>query len=87
VQRIDIRDWKTQGDEVMRSVRDEGVSYAITLRGEVIARLEGGKAGEERRRESLRLWGEMKELAEELSESWSKGVGAVDAVREQRRKL
>ncbi|MEX2228309.1 MAG: hypothetical protein WEB13_01605, partial [Dehalococcoidia bacterium] len=49
--------------------------------------LEGGRAGEERRQESLRLWGEMKQLAGELSASWSKGVSAVDAVREQRREL
>ena len=71
----------------MRRIREEGVSYELTLRGEVIAQLEGGAAGEERRRESLRIWDEMKQLAEEISEAWPAGVTAVDAVREQRREL
>lgn len=87
MERIDIREWKTRGSEVMRRIREEGASYELTLRGEVLARLEGGAAGEERRRRSLEILAEMEELAAEISEVWPKGVSAVDAVREQRRDL
>lgn len=85
MEQIDIREWKTRGEEVMRAVREGAAAYEITFRGEVIARVDGGAAGEERRRESLRLWEEMKLLGEELSRSWPEGVSAVEAVREQRR--
>jgi prevent-host-death family protein len=86
MEEIGIREFKTRATEVLRRVREEGASYAITYRGKVVARLEP-EDRESRLARSRAILAEMKKLAAEIGEHVpADDTSAVDLVREQRRR-
>jgi prevent-host-death family protein len=86
MEEIGVREFKARASEVLRRVREEGASYAITYRGKVVARLEP-EDPEERRRRSEEVWREIDELTDEIARYLPPDVSAVEAIREQRREL
>jgi prevent-host-death family protein len=88
---VGIRELKAKASEIVREVRESGEPVDITVRGQVVARLEPTPVAKSSRRmtaeELVEYWRELDELAEEISRNWPEGVSAVDAVREQRRDL
>ncbi len=81
---IGIRELKQRTSEILRHVREERESVAITYRGRVVARLVPvNKVG--KKSQDAQVWTDMDELAAEIGDRWPVGVTAVEAVREQRR--
>jgi hypothetical protein len=103
VRTIGIRELQTQTDEIVREVSETSRSVEIVLGGRVIAgtppmeldeaacELAPPLSDEERaeqRRLAMREWlRETERLAQKIGNMWPEGVSAVDAVREQPRKL
>jgi len=86
MERVGIRDLKTSGSEILRSVRERGAVYEVTYHGRVVARIVPVHDAAEKRSDAD-FWTEWDQLAAEISADWPADVSAVDAVREQRREL
>lgn len=86
MEEIGIRELKSKASEVIKHVREEGSSYAITYRGKVVAVIEPASSDGLSARDQAVL-DEMERLGRELAAKWPAGVTAVEAVREQRRDL
>jgi prevent-host-death family protein len=83
---IGARELKQRASEILRRVREDGASYAITYHGKVVARLEPDEASDRRAR-SRAIWAEIDELAKDISEQLWPNADAVEMVREQRPEL
>jgi prevent-host-death family protein len=85
--RIGVRELKQRANEILRQVREQKESFAITYRGQVVARLVPAEdAGADRER-SRAVWANMNALAEEIGRRWDVKVSATEAIQEQRREL
>lgn len=84
---IGIRELKQRASEILRQVREEKKSYAVTYRGRVVARLVPVEDAESKREKARAVLAEMDELAREIGAQWPPGVSATQAVKEQRREL
>jgi len=96
VKKIGVEELKGDTNGVLRRVRENQESFDITYRGRVIARLipveppadHWEDDSEEEAAEYWEtVWAQMDETAAAIAKKWPHGVSAVDAVREQRRKL
>lgn len=85
--RIGVRELKQRANEILRQVREQKESFAITYRGQVIARLVPAEDAEVNRAKSQAVWADMNALAEEIGRRWDANVSATEAIREQRREL
>lgn len=83
---IGVRELKTNPGKILRMVRDEHEQVDVTIRGEVVARIVPVRPGMTPE-EHEAVWKRHKEIADQISASWPKGVSAVDAIREVRREL
>ena len=81
---IGTRELKTHLAEVLRRVREERESFAVTHRGRTIARLVPEQESVE---EFEARWARMDAIAERIGRKWPPGVSAAEAVAEQRREL
>ncbi len=81
---IGIRELRERASDILRRVREQGESFAITYRGRIVARLVPA-APERRRGEAATVWADMDELAQEIAGCWPEGVSSQEAVLEQRR--
>jgi prevent-host-death family protein len=86
MRRIGVRALKEQASEILRHVREDGDSFEVTYRGQVIARVvpvtepnPGAKLPS--------FWDRWQELSDAVSANWPAGVSAAEAVREDRRDL
>jgi prevent-host-death family protein len=84
---VGVRELKQHASEVLRRLQEDRETVAITRRGRVIARLVPVEEPEERHAEASRVWADMDGLAQEVGARWPVGVGAAEAVSEQRREL
>lgn len=84
---IGIRELKQRTSEVLRRVREQNETIAITHRGRLVAKLVPVEDKDGKRAKGSEVWAEMQALAEEIGRHWPAGVSATDAVREQRREL
>lgn len=82
---IGVRELKTNASRILRRVRDQGETIAVTHRGRVIARIVPVAAPEVAPPDEGAVWSDIDRLAEEIGARWPAGVTAVDAVREGRR--
>jgi prevent-host-death family protein len=80
---VGIRELKQDASRILRRVRETGGEVAVTVRGEVVARLVHVATPRPRRGRSP--WTQLDALAREIGRSWPKGTTAAEAVREQRR--
>lgn len=87
MEEIGVRELKTRTSEIMKTVREQGLSYSITYRGKAIATLTPIRDERLRLEQDLAVLAEMDKLAERIGRTWPKDVSALDAVREQRRDL
>ena len=85
MEEIGVRELKEKASELLREVRENRETYAITYRGRIIARLVPEESEEEKRARALAALAKMDRAAKRISRHWPKGVSAVDAVAEQRR--
>ena len=84
---VGVRELKQQASGILRRVREEKESVSITYRGQVVARLIPAGDDERTRGETLAVWAEIDELADEIAAHWPSGVSATEAVQRQRREL
>ena len=87
MEKVGIRRLKRDASDILRRVRDRGETFEITYRGAVVAQITPVISDEDRRRQLDEVWTRMDELSKGISESWSSGVSAVEAVSEVRRDL
>lgn len=85
---IGIRTLKAQTSEILRQVREEGATYAVTYRGKTVAHIEPVSPSDEDEDQMREEWWKaMDALAAEISAAVKDDMSAVDAVREMRREL
>ncbi len=91
MRKIGVRELKNQATQVVRSVREDGAEYIITVQGQPVAVLRPFTDADAHHRltdeEIERHLAELDQLAKEIAEDWISPLGAVEAVREQRRQL
>ena len=88
MEEIGLRELKQRASEILRRVREQRETFAITYRGKVVAKVvpvDDDTAA--RQAEGLATWAEMDELTREISVYWPRDISALEAVREQRREL
>ena len=83
---IGVRALKARTSDVLRRVRERGEEIDVTHRGSVVARIVPVGPVHARRR-SAAAWAEFDRVAREIGRRWPRGVSAVRAVREGRRRL
>lgn len=87
MQRIGIRELKARASEVLRQVREERVTYEITLRGQAIAHIVPALE-EPGAPETPAGWlAALDRLTADIASTWPEGVGADDAIDDVRRSL
>ena len=84
MQVIGVRELKQRASEILRAVEETGEVVQITRHGQVIARIVPAPTAAVRAR-AVEAWTQMDHLAEQISARWPAGVGAAEAVAEQRR--
>jgi prevent-host-death family protein len=78
---VGVRELKNRASEIIRAVREEGVEYVITYRGQPVARLVP-IIGEENDEQA---WQELEWLSQEISAQWRSDKSAVELLTEMRR--
>lgn len=84
---VGVRELKQRASEIIRRVQETGTPVQVTNHGRLVARIVPVPATAATQAEALVVWVEMDRLALELSRRWPAGVGAAEAVAEQRRSL
>lgn len=84
---VTIHELKTETGRILRAVRDEGVTYAVTHDGQVIARIVPADMPTPMEDDTESLLAMFDRLAVEISGHVSTDTSAVDMVREVRRDL
>ncbi|MCI0549363.1 MAG: type II toxin-antitoxin system prevent-host-death family antitoxin [Anaerolineae bacterium] len=80
---VGIRELKQQASELIRMVRETGKEVQVTYHGQVVALLIPVKPA--RKKDHLKAWSRLDNLAAEIGARWPKGISAKDAVTEARR--
>jgi prevent-host-death family protein len=87
MEQIGIRDLKERASEILRRVREEGVSYVVTYHGRVVARLEPEPDEETRRRRGREAVKRLEATRDEIAKHLLPGPSAVELIREGRDRL
>ena len=87
---VDVRQLKQQATNILRREREGGECFDVTFRGRVVARLTTVPEPMPAilcwdAEEIAAFWAEDDALAAEIGRAWRSGLGAVEAVQEQRR--
>ncbi len=82
---VGVRELKTHASEIVRQVREAGVSYTVTYRGEPVGLLSplpttGGVAEADDS-----AWAELERLGEEIAHGWQAPVSSTELLSEMRR--
>ena len=80
---VGIRELRQRASELIRMVREEGVSIQITHRGQAVALLIPLRHTPTQ--DQARAWANVDRLAAEIGARWPEGVSAAEAVAEGRR--
>jgi prevent-host-death family protein len=78
---VGVRELKNRASEIIRAVREEGVEYVITYRGQPVARLVPITHEED----DTQAWQELERLSQEISVRWRSDKSAVELLTEMRR--
>jgi len=78
---VGVRELKNRVSEIVRAVREAGVEYVITYRGQPTARIVP-VADED---DDERVWQELERLSREVSAQWRSDKSAVELLAEMRR--
>jgi prevent-host-death family protein len=81
---IGSRELRANLGRVLRDVRRRRMSYTITHRGRIIARLEPVAPETAHGLDFEALWSEMDALAAEIGRDWPPDLSAADAITEDR---
>lgn len=88
---VGVRQLKEKTSEIIRRVREDRETFAVTFRGREVAHIVPAssfvKDKETNLAHDLKVWAQMEDLAEEIGALWPEGVSAEEAIREQRREL
>jgi len=82
---IGIRELKQRASQVLRHVREEGVSYDVTYHGRPVARLVPLAKPETEPVDAEAVWSDLDQLAAEIGARWPDGLSAAEAVDRDRR--
>jgi antitoxin (DNA-binding transcriptional repressor) of toxin-antitoxin stability system len=85
--RVGLRELESNANDLVRRVREQGEVIDITYCGEVAARLVPIHQTTPTAEEQQALWGELDQLAAEVSATWPEEVSAAEAVHTERRTL
>jgi prevent-host-death family protein len=85
---IGIRELKNQTSRIVRTIREDGAEYVITLHGEPVAVLrtfttEDALRLQQKERDSALA--EMRSLAEQVAAAWTSPKSGIELIDEQRR--
>jgi prevent-host-death family protein len=78
---VGVRELKNRASEIIRAVREEGVEYVITYRGQPVARLVPITHEED----DTQAWQELERLSQEITAQWRSDKSAVELLTEMRR--
>ncbi len=84
---IGIRELRGRTSEVLRRVRTQHETIAVTYRGKIVARIVPVEQPPRTRDDLSAIFADMDELAAEISAQWPADVTAVEAINEGRRTL
>lgn len=84
---VGVRELKAHTSEILRRVRDEGETVAVTHRGRVIARVVPAESPAKIQDDWRSFWEDWDKLAAEIGKRWPEGVSAEDAMNDVRRDL
>ena len=82
---IGVRELKQETSKIMKSVRENGETFAVTYRGETIARIVPVKQPQEPDEEISATFTSLEELIAEIGEINIGSVSAVEMVNDVRR--
>jgi prevent-host-death family protein len=83
--RVGVRVLKAKTSEILRRVRDDGETVEVQHRGEPIAHI---VPIERHPQQDLEVfWASWERLEREIGANWPDGVGAAEAIAEDRRDL
>jgi prevent-host-death family protein len=85
VEAVGVRDLKERASEIVRRVREERASFAVTFRGEVVARIVPEQRGQPNPADLTAFWDELDTLIANVTERAPTGVSAQDVMRDIRR--
>jgi prevent-host-death family protein len=78
---VGIRELKNRASEIVRTVREERVTYTITYRGHPVAQIVPLAGAED----DEQAWQELERLSQEISARWQSDKSAVELLTEMRR--
>jgi prevent-host-death family protein len=84
---VGVRDLKERASEIVRRVREEQASFAVTFRGEIVARIVPEQRGHPNPVDLTEFWEELDTLIANVAEKSPAGVSAEDVMRDIRREL
>jgi prevent-host-death family protein len=79
---VGVRELKQQASELIRQVREDGLEFQVTYRGEVVALVVPVKKPRQTGVEDA--WDQLDVLAAEIGARWPEGVTSVEAAAEGR---
>jgi len=82
---IGLRELKANASSILRQVRERGVQYVVTLRGEPVGVLLPLDAAGEPHPAEAPVWEELACLSVEIGRAWLAGATSADLLAEQRR--
>ena len=84
---VGVRDLKERASEILRRVREENASFAVTFRGEVVARIIPEHRGQPMPEDLTAFWDELDRLIANVASQAPSGVSTADVMRDIRRDL
>lgn len=82
---VGVRDLKERASEIVRRVREENASFAVTFRGQVVGRIVPEQPGRPTPEDLTVFWDELDQLIEDIAAKTPRGVSAADVMRDIRR--
>ena len=86
MEEVGVRELKIHASEIVRKVREEGVRYTITYRGQPVGVLmpvdEAGPPSADAQPDA---WEELVRLGEEIGRGWKSEKSSVEIISEMRR--
>jgi len=84
---VGVRDLKERASEIVRRVREEHASFAVTFRGEVVARIVPEQRGRPTPEDLTEFWDELDQVIANIAEKAPAETSAADVMRDIRREL
>ena len=81
---ISISDLNERINEILRLIKEEGETIALTDQGEVVAQIVPVSESEQQTKNDNEFWENLHRITSELAPYWPERVNAVDIVRDIR---